>query len=199
MKQESLPITVRVASQSDIGFIFNSWLKSYKGGGLFTYDIPPAVYFTEHHKILERLLKRSTVIVACDSQDPTLIYGYLIAEEIEGFPVLHFCYVKNTFRGFGISNILLACLKIEMNSPLFISHMTKAFKMRLMHKFHIIYNPYLMLEPENFGSPLAIMEEEMKYPTYKAEFRNKAAYLIPDQDLLKDDSGSEEVSNEDKD
>ena len=76
-----LPIDIRDMIESDVSFIFNTWLKSYRKSRI-TEGIENPIYFSEHHKIIEELLKRCDVVVASASDDSSIIYGYLVFEKI---------------------------------------------------------------------------------------------------------------------
>lgn len=143
------PILVRQATQGDVNFIFNSWLKSAHGNLPKLTEIPHNIFYSEHHKLLEKILRRCTVLIACDKNDQTVIYGYIVAEIIYGFPVIHYVYVKQPFRRLGIAKMLLNCLETNNDSVIFTSHISKSFNAHLSNKRHFIYNPYLLHEYSN--------------------------------------------------
>ncbi len=143
VKAGKLPILIRPATQGDINFIFNSWLKSSHSTLPKAFEIPHTIYYSEHHKLLETILKRCTILVACDKKDPTMIYGYIVAELLHGFPTIHYLYVKQTFRRLGIATNLLNCLDINQESVIFNSHTSPSFINNFGNKRQFIYNPYL--------------------------------------------------------
>lgn len=146
MSQENLPLSIRHANDTDIPFIFSSWLKSFRDSGLLVRAIPHTIYFTNHHKLLQKLIKRSTVYVACSPTDSSQIYGYIVAEYIEGTFVLHFIYVKHSFRKLGVGKALFNSFKHEGGASC-CSHLTK-FGERLLLKYNMIYHPYTALLDE---------------------------------------------------
>src|SRR5574343_1266358 len=77
--KQDLPVYIREAAENDIAFIFSSWLKSARQVS-FAQKTDNAVYFTEHHKLIEKLLKRCTVHVATDVNDINNIFGYMVHE-----------------------------------------------------------------------------------------------------------------------
>jgi len=134
-------VQIRAATETDIGFIFNSWLKSYKQSS-FSKFIPGAVYFDLHHKTIESILKRAKVLVAVNPADTNQIYGYIVYETVQETSVVHYCYVKESFRKMGILTLLLS----EANLPeaFFYSHSTfSAALVTPKMKQKAVYNPYL--------------------------------------------------------
>ena len=114
MKTNS-PIRLRPSVEEDLPFIYNSWLKSYRFSH-FGEKITNTIYFTDHHKVLENLIKQSKVIVACNPEDPSQVYGYIVGGAREGVFLLHFLYVKHTFRNMGIGKTLLDAMGHDSSS-----------------------------------------------------------------------------------
>ncbi len=100
------------------------------------------VYFAAHHKLVEGLCKRATIVMASNDTDLGQIYGYLCCERIEGNMVIHFMYVKETFRKMGIGKMLLATQGWKVGDPVFFTHRTR-MAMMLEEKHPMVYNPYL--------------------------------------------------------
>ena len=146
-KDESLPIRIRKANQEDVNFIFNSWLKSYRNS-LFAKPLNNTVYFTEHHKVLERIAKTCEIIIACSKEDPNQVYGYFCAERIEGIFVLHYVYVKHTYRNMGIAKLLLSTFNKKDDEAGCYTHHTRIAE-KLAAKYSLIYHPYLLIQQKN--------------------------------------------------
>lgn len=153
MKKFQLPSPVRVrpATEADVPFIFSSWLKSYRGGR-FAQDMHTTIYYTEHHKIVENLLKTCEVLVACNDVDAAEIYGFLCHEKIDGHFTIHYIYTKQTYRMLGIGNILMNAANHDSSIASFYSHNTVS-ALKLAAKYRCIYNPYLALSCE-YRKPL---------------------------------------------
>ena len=92
--------------QSDRAFFATGWLRSYKGAPRVR-GISSKTYWYFHHRLLERLLARSTVVIACQQGDPDILYGFSCFERLEGSCVLHYLYVKGSRRGEGIGSAIL--------------------------------------------------------------------------------------------
>ena len=77
MSNNNLPVRLRTLTEEDKPFIFNSWLKSYRFSH-FGEKITNTIYFEDHHKIIENILKKAKVVVACNEEDPSQDYGYIV-------------------------------------------------------------------------------------------------------------------------
>jgi len=138
-------INLREAQDQDVPFVTNSWLKSYRHGGSMTKHVPNDVYYAQHHAVLERILPRGVVVVACDSGDPDHILGWMHSELLDEAFVLHYVYVKNSVRGHRIMRSMMErVLSSEDDRPRFHTHSTDAWRKLDMHKMGWVYNPYLL-------------------------------------------------------
>lgn len=139
-------VRLRIANDEDLPFIFNSWLKSFRDS-FFSRDIPDTIYFSDHHKIIEKILKNSVVMISCNEDDPTQIYGYAVGSQEDGIFVLHYIYVKYTFRSLGIGTLLLKSFGHSgETASVYTHHNNLAHK--LASKYNFIYHPYLMFIEE---------------------------------------------------
>ena len=134
-------VQIRNATEADVPFIFNSWLKSYRNANAVK-SISNPVYFEFQHKAIEKLLQRSQVYILCSATDATQVYGYIVAEEIENIPVLHFCYIKYAFRGMNLCSLLMQHAKLDKNVGGFYTHETHAI-LKVLGNSKFVYNPYL--------------------------------------------------------
>lgn len=144
MSKQDLPITLRQPHAEDIPFIFSSWLKSYRSS-LHVKNISNTVYYGEHHKVLERLMKRSEALIACNPEDANQIYGYLIYEKITGILVTHYCYVKQPYRRLGICHQLLSAAGRDKDEPFVYTHETFLGE-KISGRLRAMYNPYVFYQ-----------------------------------------------------
>ena len=116
---------IRQARVSDIQFLTSSWLKSYRNAAAVR-GVPNSVYFFYHHKLLEELLSRCTVLIYCYPDNQDQILGYVCAEVFDSALVVHYAYVKKTFRRLGIAKALIKHL-VETEEPpaVLYTHKTK--------------------------------------------------------------------------
>ena len=143
---KQLPILLRPANAEDVGFIFNAWLKSFRNSE-HAKDLSNEIYFSEHHKVIEELLKRYDVIIACNNEDPSQIYGFICAGSTDGVFTLHYVYVKHTFRRMGIGQALLNSFQHDSNYAAIYTHHGRPAK-HLAKKYNLIYHPYVALSPQ---------------------------------------------------
>jgi GNAT superfamily N-acetyltransferase len=143
MEQTKIPVKIRLATEGDIPFIFSSWLRSYKSATA-NNNVPPSIYFAEHHKVIEDLLRTCEVLVACNEHDPSDIVGYICAERVDGIFVVHYIYVKHTFRVMGIAKLLLNGFDHEAGVAAIYTHNTRLGE-RLAARYNFVYSPYVAL------------------------------------------------------
>lgn len=119
-------------------FIFDSWRRSYIGQSPFTQFIPRKEFDREHSKVISKLIERSTPRIAVKTEDPDVIVGYIVFEP----NILHYVYVKEAFRGFGM------CRKLIYDSKLIegarATHLTMRGK-NIISQSKFIYSPYFDL------------------------------------------------------
>ena len=147
---EKTKCRIRPMVDEDIPFIFNSWLKSYRFSH-FGEKITNTIYFQDHHKVVERIIKNSKTLIACDPEDSSQLYGYIVAAVEEGILVLHFIYVKHTFRNLGIGKTLLDALGHDKSSAAVYTHHTRMAD-KLAAKYNFVYHPYLMFDSKEVSS-----------------------------------------------
>lgn len=140
-----IDVTIRAANTDDISFLMNSWLKSYRYGSWFTKRIRDSVYFKYHHQIVTGILSRGScnVIVAVDPTDTYFILGYLVSEKFEDKNIIHYAYVKDTFRGKGVGRKLIEASGLDLNKCCF-SHWTKPVDEIIKKYAGMTYIPYLV-------------------------------------------------------
>lgn len=146
MSKTKPPFRLRKATQEDVGFIFNAWLKSYKYS-LFAKNITNTIYFSEHHKVIENLLKKHETLIACNNEDPSQIYGFINAGQIDGFFCLNYIYVKQSFRNLGVGKALLNGFDHNPEHASVITHWTRMAE-RLAAKYNFVYHPYILFNLE---------------------------------------------------
>lgn len=140
-------VRLRPANQTDVPFIFNSWLKSYRdSAGAKT--VSNTVYFAEHHKLIERIVKNNSVILAVNDSDPSQIYGYICAGQTEGIFTLHYLYVKHNFRNLGIGKVLLNAFEHDLATAGIYTHHTKIAD-KIASKYNFVYHPYVLYTLES--------------------------------------------------
>ena len=131
-----MEIRIRGAIPSDINFIYATWLRSYRYGSTTGRSVQNTIFFPEYNKVIDNLLSKSTVLVACLDTDNEVIFGYLVYEA----NTIHYCFIKESFRGLGIMNKLITSLIFKYHT-----HETYLGE-GLIKKYHLIYNPFLLYQ-----------------------------------------------------
>lgn len=136
-------VEIRPLKKEDHAFLFSSWLRSYKQSR-FAHRIKNDIYFMWHHILIERLLSRPSVSVhvAHMKGDADIIFGFLVSETMNQEPrILHYVYVKDDFRGFGLARELFNAAKLR--APVYFSHWTYlADPIVEKHQATLVYDPY---------------------------------------------------------
>lgn len=139
---QQLPIRLRGYQPGDANFIYNSWLRSNRQNTPYDLCENP-IYFTEHHKLIERLLKDCKTVIACSVNDVAEIYGYICYQEVESTMVFHYAYVKHTFRNLGIAKELVAETGHDLTNAALFTQWTKG-SAKLMKKYNLLFHPYIL-------------------------------------------------------
>lgn len=130
----------------DEPFVFSSWLNSYWddiSGSTFVNDLSKTTFYRYHHKVIDALLKRSRILIGTPKEDSNVILAYIVMEE-KTPPILHYLYVKESFRNEGIATYLAKQFVSDFKN-LIITHLTVSPKVQyLRNKYSLNYIPYLM-------------------------------------------------------
>lgn len=122
----------------DLNFILSTWLRCYRFQSPTVNRVPNHVFYPKHQLFIEKLLKKSTALMAVMKEDPVVILGYLISEP----GTLHFCYIKKECRGEGIARLLLKNQGFDLSKETEFSHFTRDMD-PICRKFPtLVFNPY---------------------------------------------------------
>lgn len=127
----SQQIGKRKVEQEDLHFIYSTWLKSLYFGNSWFRQIDKVIFFKKYARIIDDLIRCSTVEVACFTDQPDIIVGYIVYFG----PTMHWVYVKKSWRMLGVANMLIP-QKIST-----ISHLTKLGK--VIRKEEWKFDPFL--------------------------------------------------------
>jgi hypothetical protein len=135
-------IQTRTIEPPDQNFVYASWLNNFKESP-FAKRITHAVYFENQKRVIEKILERpgSSVIIACDIEDPWSIFGYLVYERTDDAPVIHYAFVKAIFQKMGIMNTMLKAARVDLGSAVF-THWTSVSGDFLKKHPGLTYDPY---------------------------------------------------------
>jgi hypothetical protein len=145
--EEQIAILLRKPEPDDraIGFVLDSWCKTVAAEPPWdfaaTHHTPPPPHpllIYMHDTILKKIIRNSTITLACDPYDPDTVWGYICSDG----DLLHFVYVKSAFRGFGIGGCLFRSAGLP-SGKIEISHRTGSV-FKAFPKSRLIWNPYRM-------------------------------------------------------
>lgn len=113
-------ISVRPYKASDLSFVFDSWLNSWRANK-YAGTIPNHLYFETQRALVEGLLQRGAgVHIVSPDDDPNHILGWACFEQKGEAAVLHYLYVKDPYLKWPVEALLLDSL--PGNKPGFITH-----------------------------------------------------------------------------
>lgn len=136
---------IRNAIESDISFVYSTWLRSYKGDSALGLSCKPTVYFLNYNRVIDWILSQedTQILVACKPDEPEVIFGYLIYQP----GVMHYAFTKEPFSRQGIARSLYR----HADEPKTYTH--KTFYIRPITEKHteLTFNPFLIFHQ---GEPL---------------------------------------------
>src|SRR5690349_1405277 len=91
-----------------MGFIVDGWMVSYQRSRE-VQDLPPDVYCPAQRAFIHRSLRVGQATLAVNREDPSQFFGFIAFERDTSTlaAVVHYVYVKKTFRGMGIGGLLV--------------------------------------------------------------------------------------------
>lgn len=124
-------IAIRSAVIPDKNFIISTILRGLYYGDTWFSLIPKDTFMKHYHSIAERIISNSNIKVACLKDEPTAIIGYSISTP----EVIHFVYVKKSWRGIGVAKSLLP------DNVTTVTHLTKS-GLAITKKNNWTFNPF---------------------------------------------------------
>ena len=138
------PIKLRHAEKADEGFIYSTWLKSYRQSD-WAKDMSNDVFFNTHKEIVMDLIEKATVMMIVDEEDDQHLIGYVCYETVGVHSLIHFVYVKFNYRKLGLLSAVISSLNLLKKDKInFITHLPRSYSV-LKTKKNLEYNPYLIL------------------------------------------------------
>ncbi len=138
----SLPITIRSATENDVGFILKSWSEGIHKVEPYNF-IPPKIFFPYQKDIIFNSIKKSISLIAHVDDSPDDIVGYIIAKiQDKDSLILNWMHVKGIFRRLGVASELLSQFQPE-TKVIFCPQYFKLFK-TLKDKYKLIFDPTIL-------------------------------------------------------
>jgi len=129
-------VNLREMNADETNFILSSWLKSLRAHSVYFGAVPDQIYYEAHGESIKATLECSNVLVVTPRDSPDIVVGYLVYENrSDKYVILHYCYVKNSFRRMGIAKLLAN--QVIDDRPVYVTHLTNKIQMKDLR-----FNPY---------------------------------------------------------
>lgn len=141
MENREPRIGIRRMVDDDRAYITHTWLHTHRHFGDWHVRMDREVYMRCHRLVVHRLIEAHATLVAYDPEDPRVILGFLCGDNYASAPVVHFIYVRDRLRRFGVAKALMLELGWVTSAPIIATHWTSAVK-SLQQQRPIMFNPY---------------------------------------------------------
>lgn len=130
-------IQIRQPKPSDLSFIQATFSKCIKNESNLGRSCSPKIFFREFNQVVDNLLSKSEVAIACSQENEDVILGYMIYES----DTIHFVFVKSAFRQMGIAKELVEHA-FNDKEKIYCSFSTNDSK-RIKDRYpNLIFNPF---------------------------------------------------------
>lgn len=103
MTQLGKDLSIRLANGNDLNFIFSSFCDSMKSGSVFGKQMGSTGIFKKClMPVIDEILRVSTTLIACQTENPNVILGYLIFQPGK----IHYALTKGSWQRMGIFKAL---------------------------------------------------------------------------------------------
>lgn len=132
---------IRPANPSDISFIYSTWLKSFKYDSILGKSLRSSVFFTNYREVIDYILEDddTEVNILYTPENENVILGYIVYTQKNYF--LHYVYVKEDFRQFGVARQLLKSCLFD-SEVIEYTHLTFTAQKILQNQSGFVYNPF---------------------------------------------------------
>ena len=146
---DPVPVRIGLMQPGHRAFVVNTWTEHYRHSSVARPIFGP-VYFHEQRRLVDALLDAKGVvsIVASNPADESHVLGWLVAEPgpSEG-SILHYAFVKEVMRGFGIFGQMRERLTSDLGEVRFLSHLPPRepeWVNRKLREYRWTYDPYVL-------------------------------------------------------
>jgi GNAT superfamily N-acetyltransferase len=124
----SIAIVLRPVDDGDVPLVYATWLNNYRHGSKQASRMEHHAYFAHQRSVIDRLMLRDDTRFTCaaDPDEPRRVYGWISYTTAGDVPVVHYLYVKNLYRRFGIARALARSASIVDEAVY--THLTAAGK-----------------------------------------------------------------------
>jgi hypothetical protein len=136
-------LVFRTPKPTDLNFITSTFAKSIKSDSSLGRSCLSTVFFSEFPKVIDHILSKSNILIACDNDQEDAILGYIIHEP----NIIHYAYVKSALRNLGIFKRMINIV-IEDKKNMYFSFNTKSSKAISNKLPQLIFNPFFNYKKE---------------------------------------------------
>jgi hypothetical protein len=137
---------IRTITPNDFNWVVSSWRNDFRKNGRFGWGMTNEVYHRNYREVIMNTMKWTPCYVAYDLEAPDVTLGFICGGIFNGYPVIHYIYVKNNFRGFGLAGALLEHFGLKPKMPIIATHSTKMIEHMFTTKTGVLYNPFLLFK-----------------------------------------------------
>lgn len=140
----SLDLLFRDKIEEDESFIYSSQIKNL-------YDSYPhsnckwGLFNDNQSLLIKKLFTISNTIIACLPDEPDIIIGYLMYNNLDHNLIVHYEYVKQAYRGNGVGNDLLTKASAFYREHLIVySQINNMYPILKKKHQNITYDPFII-------------------------------------------------------
>lgn len=128
---------IRPAVLEDKNLILATFLRGLYYGDSWFSLIPKDIFMSNYKRLIEAILLKGNVNIACLQDDPSVIIGYSILSS--DYQAITWVYVKQAWRNKGIATNLIP------KNPTAVTHLTKVGKLLLPKLKDCVFDPFYPL------------------------------------------------------
>ena len=142
-----IPICYRALHLCDIDLVVKRWMAHIRK--LHPFSEMSKEEFDDHKELLARLITRAPPIIACEPEHPEQAFGWICGEHVGKKAVLHFVYVRKTWRRLGLATQLMKITFPALGKEtVYITHPSRSLSYH-RDRWMLKFNPYMVAEHEN--------------------------------------------------
>lgn len=110
-------VLVRHAVASDLERVIRQWLSSWRDSK-WAGVVPNNLFRKVYAETIRQLINRGARIdVACSSENPDILLGFICSEHTQRDRILHYVFVRSTYRQHGVARLLMNTAGFPKGTP----------------------------------------------------------------------------------
>jgi predicted GNAT family acetyltransferase len=135
-------VAYRQAKPEDLPFIYSTWLKNARKQGDSAL-MTNSVYYQNETNRIRGLVARSHVSIICNPDDADHIYAWACYSLVRDLFIIHYCYVKKSYRGLGIMSEFFKKVYPRFGKDQTAITSVNEAVAPLRESYKLLFNPYL--------------------------------------------------------